>query len=263
MVLACSSPRLEKMEEFSAPAPVRFDAGTNDKLPELSSYETEYKFKGKWKNRAKNIKLAAERLNGFTIEPGETLSFNEIVGERTVKRGFIEAPIYFQGIKTLGMGGGVCQVSSTLYAAAMHGRIKVIQRITHSRPSGYIPKGMDATVSYPDLDLKLENNYKSKLIIKTKTGEGKIRIAILGINKNFKVKHKFSGFKGVEQSGRFIEEEGYKGEPKLKQKGKPGLPGIAIWTYTDTQGETKITVPSPYRPVDDVWHIEPANGRVE
>src|SRR3972149_5007316 len=126
-----------------------------DETIELSSYKTKYASKEKFYNRASNIELVASKINRTVIEPGNEFSFNNTVGPRTIENGYKKATVIFLGEKTEGVGGGTCQVSSTLYAASMLGRLKVTQRTSHSRPSDYIPKGFDATVSYPALDLKI------------------------------------------------------------------------------------------------------------
>ncbi len=109
--------------------------------------------------RSWNIDLAARRLDGAIIHPGETLSFNRTVGPRGLADGFRRAPELLNGDRVEGVGGGVCQVASTLYAAALDAGIAIEARAPHSRASGYVPTGRDATVSFEhDIDLKLRND---------------------------------------------------------------------------------------------------------
>lgn len=149
-------------------------AQTSD-LQILGSYETTYRNNGTYANRASNIRRAVEILSTAAIEigPGETFSFNESVGRRTRSRGFLEAPVIIDGTMTEGYGGGVCQVASTIYAAAMYSGLTVVEHWRHSRTSYYIPPGLDATVDWGSKDLVLQNpfNYPVYLFIRTRPGD--------------------------------------------------------------------------------------------
>ncbi len=117
-------------------------------------------------NRVHNIKLACEKISGTLVYPEETFSFNEIVGERTTHRGFKEAPIIFHGEKSYGTGGGICQVSSTLYMATTAAGMKILERHPHSETVSYAP-GTDATVAYDSLDFKFKNNTGNVICVYT------------------------------------------------------------------------------------------------
>lgn len=132
--------------EPSAPAPE----------PRKVSFETPLVASGK--NRTANIRLVAGRLNGKRIEPGEEFSFNRTVGARTVKAGYRKATIFVHGVKKKANGGGVCQVSTTLYNAALAAGFEITERHEHSRDVNYIGEGRDATVDYGHLDLKFVNH---------------------------------------------------------------------------------------------------------
>lgn len=118
------------------------------------------------KNRVNNIKLALKRVNGIIVYPEEEFSFNKVVGKRTTERGYKKASAFFKGQKVPSIGGGICQVSSTLYAATrqLEG-IEIIERYPHSLPVSYIPKGMDATVSWGTKDFRFVNHYPFPLHI--------------------------------------------------------------------------------------------------
>lgn len=109
------------------------------------------------KARLKNIQLANEALNKAIVQSGDIFSFNDVVGPRTADRGYQEAPIIIDEEKEMGIGGGVCQVSTTLYNAALAGGLEIIERHQHSAEVGYIELGRDATVSYGGYDLKFKN----------------------------------------------------------------------------------------------------------
>lgn len=130
--------------------------------------------------RYNNIGLAVKGLNNTVIWPEEIFSFNEVVGPRTPEQGYLPAPVIIGGGNNLDYGGGVCQVSSTLYNAALNAGLQVRERHLHTKPIGYVPKGRDAAVAYNYLDLKLKNHNKDPVIIKTGLGNGRIWAQIWG-----------------------------------------------------------------------------------
>lgn len=98
--------------------------------------------------RAENLRLAAEAINGYVIEPGATFSFNEVVGDTTAERGYKEAPVLYSSGLGSSDGGGICQVSTALYIAAVKADLEIVERHPHSVPSDYAPIGLDATIVY-------------------------------------------------------------------------------------------------------------------
>ncbi len=126
------------------------------------------------KNRTSNVKLAAQSMNGTFLMPGAEFSYNELVGERSEARGFKEAPVIEQGQLVEGLGGGACQVSSTIHAAALMAGLGIEERYNHSLPSSYIPVGMDAVVSYPILDLRVKNNYDVPVVLHVTTQDDQL-----------------------------------------------------------------------------------------
>lgn len=152
----------------------------------ISSFETYYGFSSV--ARVHNLKLAAKKLNGTIIKPGQTISYNEIVGERTITAGFKMAPVIIKGKVVQDWGGGACQISSTLHAASLFAGLKIVQRTPHSIPSHYIKMGLDAAVVYPYLDLKIKNNFPFPIAIHyVFTKDKKVRVEILGKKKLYKV----------------------------------------------------------------------------
>jgi vancomycin resistance protein YoaR len=109
-------------------------------------------------SRLSNIRLALSSLHGQRIEPGETLSFNGIIGQRTEESGYMLAPAIADGIMRDQVGGGICQVSSTLFLAAAKADLEIVERTNHSRPVAYLDMGKDATVSWPNPDFSFKNN---------------------------------------------------------------------------------------------------------
>jgi len=132
------------------------------------------------KNRSHNIKMAAQALDEFLLAPGEEFSFNAIVGPRTKEAGYNDAPIILNNQFVQGIGGGVCQVSSTLYNVLLRANLIVTERHPHSLPIRYVPKGMDAAVVYGLKDLKFINNTQGYVFFKTYVGQGTLTIKIFG-----------------------------------------------------------------------------------
>jgi len=134
-------------------------------------------FYGSWQ-RHQNIVLALMSINNHIVWPGETFSFNGVVGPRTPERGYRPAPV--MGGDGIGFGGGVCQVSTTLYNAVLAAGLKVVERHPHSSRVPYVAAGKDATVVYGAQDLRFLNNLSHPVIIKAGISRGKIAVYILG-----------------------------------------------------------------------------------
>lgn len=115
--------------------------------------------------RATNIAVSAARINGVVIQPGEEFSFSNAILPRTSANGYVKAPIYVSGKHSVGIGGGICQVSSTMYSAMLNGGIPATERHAHSLPVSYVAKGRDATIAGNYLDLKFVNIYDTPLEI--------------------------------------------------------------------------------------------------
>ncbi len=130
--------------------------------------------------RSENVRLAANALDKAIIKPGDTLSFNQIVGERTVEAGYKDAYIIVNGQFVPGLAGGICQVSSTLYNTGLLANLLVTQRSNHDLAISYAPLGQDATVAYPDLDLKFNNNTGAYLLVRSKVSNSAVTIEIYG-----------------------------------------------------------------------------------
>lgn len=131
-------------------------------------------------SRASNVKLAASFLNGQIIGPGETFSYNETVGKRTTARGFQAAPAYVNGLTVDEIGGGVCQVSSTLYLATLRSNLEIVARAAHTYRVAYMPYGMDATVSWGGPDYKFKNDTEYPIRISAKMKDRALTIQLVG-----------------------------------------------------------------------------------
>ena len=142
----------------------------------LSTYSTNYDASNR--NRTTNLILAANKINGTVIMPGETFSYNKVVGARTIAAGYKEAPIYVSGKVVDGLGGGICQITTTLYNAALYANLEIIQRSNHQFIPSYAPASRDATVVYGSIDFQFKNNrnYPIKLVCSVSGGVANFQI---------------------------------------------------------------------------------------
>ena len=137
-------------------------------IVKLSSYETIVGKSGEYAEaRAENVRLGTEKFNHLVIKAGESVSFNKVAGKRTVANGYQQALEIAYGNYVLGTGGGICQVSSTLYNAVVNAGLTVNKRTPHAIPSSYVEKGLDATVSDDRYDFVFTNNTNSDIYIET------------------------------------------------------------------------------------------------
>ena len=132
------------------------------------------------RDRNFNLKLAASKLNGVVLKPGEEWSFNATVGERSEKEGYKIAHVITAGEMVDGLAGGTCQISTTLFGAAFFAGLDIVKTINHSRPSAYTPLGFDATVVWPNVDLKLKNPYEFPVVIHYRVANGEALVEVLG-----------------------------------------------------------------------------------
>ena len=143
----------------------------------LASYTTTFALNP---NRSNNIRLAAESINGEYIPPGQTFSFNRATGKRIAERGYKEAPVLIAGKLVPGAGGGVCQVSTTLFNAVLLSGLKVRSRSNHFSPVHYVPLGRDATVADGIIDFRFINSLPHPVYIYAKYEPGRLTVYLLG-----------------------------------------------------------------------------------
>jgi vancomycin resistance protein YoaR len=227
----------------------------------LGAFETDFSHKAR--ARDKNIAQAAEYLNGTVIAPGQTVSFNEVVGPRRIDRGFVNAPVIVDDEIEPGVGGGTCQVASTLHAAAVYGGMDIVQRRSHSRPSGYTPLGLDATVVYGEVDLKIKNPYDSPLIIHAfLPTKGALRIELLGRDPPGKVEHTYAVIKTHDFYRRVWTKSWLDAGKRIKrQRGIKGYDVVSVVKIKKPDGsEEDKRYFSWYRPVPEVYWVGPGTA---
>lgn len=144
-------------------------------------------------NRNSNLKKACEMLNGLVLQPGQEFSYNETLGERTKDKGWLPAPAYSGTTLVDSPGGGICQVSSTLYLASVYAELTVLERVNHGFPVSYIPLGMDATVNWGFTDLKLRNDSPMPVKIVAEETDDLVKVSIMGTEtRNYDIKMTYS-----------------------------------------------------------------------
>lgn len=175
----------EEKEEYNIPLKITKPKKTISDLGEeafpdkLATFTTLYD--ASYTNRANNIELATQKVNGTVVMPGEKFSFNTVVGRRTIEAGFKEGTAYIGGKVVPDVGGGVCQLSSTIYNAALLANLEIIERSNHIFLTGYVAESRDATVYYGSVDFIFKNTRKYPIKIVTTSSNGICKVTLLGI----------------------------------------------------------------------------------
>lgn len=147
--------------------------------------------------RVNNIRQVAQILDGYVVRPGETFSFNHVVGPRTRAAGFDEAPVIRDGVLTPGVGGGICQVSTTLFNAAFFAGLPVVERKPHSFYIDHYPVGRDATVSYGATDLRFRNDSDTVLLLSVSTSPQSVTVSLAAPSWDRTVSYETSSFEDM------------------------------------------------------------------
>jgi vancomycin resistance protein YoaR len=223
----------------------------------MASFKTYFSRHGDQGPRALNIEVAASHIDGLVIEPGQLVSFNEVVGERSEDNGFKKAFEIFKGEYTEGVGGGTCQVASTFHAIAFFGGLEIVQRLPHSRPSVYIPAGLDATVVYPTVDLKVRNPFPFPVVVHATVGANVITMELLGADKPVDVMFDKTVLSTTPYD-RKVEEDPKVSQPKRKQKGIDGMELLRSRVIAWHNGPRKVERSHEiYPPTKEVWQVPP------
>ena len=180
----------------------------------LYTFSTNYAANNK--NRTTNLILAANKINGTVLMPGEVFSYNKVVGARTISAGYKEAPVYVDGRVEDGLGGGICQITSTLYNAVVYANLEITQRTNHQFIPSYVTASRDATVVYGAIDFQFKNNrnYPIKLVCSVSGGIANFRI--FGIKQEEDCEVQISSYE-TGRTSKAIYSEAYK---ILKRDGK-------------------------------------------
>lgn len=164
---------------------ISYAYASNNEIPRDDCYEVLGEFSTNFNlksvSRSENIRLAADNLNETIILPGEVFSYNETVGPTTKEMGYRLARIFVRGNERKGYGGGVCQVSTTLYNAALEAEMDIVERHPHSKEVHYVEEGKDAAVSYGGIDLKIANPYDTPVKINADVVDNEVMVKIVAL----------------------------------------------------------------------------------
>ena len=201
------------------------EIGTEAFPDQLSTFTTRYDASDK--DRTTNLVLACQKLNGKVIMPGQTFSYNETLGPRTAAAGYKNAKIYESGQVVDGLGGGICQISSTLYNAALMSDMEIVERRNHQFVTSYVKAGRDATVVYGSTDFRFKNTrtYPVKIIASAKSGIATVSIfGIKEADREYTYTFKTETVSTIPFTTKYVEDSSLaSGKEVVKQKGANGL----------------------------------------
>jgi vancomycin resistance protein YoaR len=222
----------------------------------LGWFETKYARDLKHEARTFNLKLAASKLDGHVMMPGEVFDFNDVVGPRSEANGYKIAPVIAQGELVDGIGGGTCQIAGTLHGAAFFAGLDIVERKPHTRPSFYIKMGMDAAVAYPAITLRLRNPYPYPIVLHETLQGGVVRAEILGPKRTRDV----TFVRKMNEATPFQEKDVPdpkipKGERVLSQRGIPGFKITRYRLLRDGPFAVRERMTDVYPSTTQIWKV--------
>ncbi len=244
--------------EERAPRRTASELRGHDFTAVIGQFETHYNPGEKARDRTFNLRVGASKIDGLVLLPGETLDFNDLVGERSEANGFRVAAVIADGELGEGVGGGTCQVAGTLHAAAYFAGLPILERGPHSRPSFYIKMGMDAMVSYPNMNLKFTNDLPFPVALGMTVQNGIVHAEVRGRERTRMV----TFVRRIDRVLRFIERD----EPDpalptgvrvLKQRGIPGF-HVSRWRVVRNVAINQAVrqrSEDEYPPTDQIWRV--------
>ncbi len=250
-------------EKYTIPAQITYPEITAKDLEAqyldtvIGSYSSDYSTSSQ--NRKTNIHLASSKINGITLNPGEVFSFNNVVGPRTQSTGFKIAHVYSGGKVVDGIGGGICQVSSTLYNAVVLADLEIVYRTNHTLPVSYVPLGRDATVSYGSIDFKVKNNKETPIKLEVLYDGNTLTVNVYGRGKYLKdisVETAITGY--IPYSTTEVKDDTmYEGETKVVENGSNGTK-VEAYKIVKENGEVvsrTLLAKSSYTPTTKVVRV--------
>ena len=210
----------------------------------VGAYTTVY---GGDANRVHNVQLVSQLLDDTLIPPGSTFSFNDTTGERNADRGFLEAPVIINGELQTGLGGGVCQVSTTVFNAAFEAGLSIEERTNHALYISHYPTGRDATVNYPDLDLRFTNDTGRWLWLRAFVGASELTVVLYGAPVDRRVEFETTPLEvvGPSEVERILDPTLEKGTRIVEESGQPARSVSVRRIVYGPDGEVLY---------DTVWH---------
>lgn len=229
-----------------------------DMSADLATFQTAHSRGDRARNRTHNLRVAAAKIDGLVLEPGEVFDFNAVVGDRTRANGFEMAPVISSGQLVDGMGGGTCQVASTLHGAVFFAGLPVLTRHPHSRPSYYIKLGLDAAVAYGSLNFRFRNDRSFPIALGMTVEGGRVRASLRGAAQQRAV----TFIRRVDAALPFPEKlvddpELPRGLRVLSQRGVPGFEVTRMRVVQDVDGQHAVRERSSdiYPPTTQLWRV--------
>ena len=213
--------------------------------------------------RSSNVRLSASRINGITLMPGETFSYDKTIGSRTAANGYKTATVYVGNTLDEGIGGGICQTSSTLYSAVLYANLEIVSRTSHSLPVSYMPAGQDATIAEGYIDFKFKNNTDYPIKIVCTTSYGSVTCSIMGVKPEGQsvsvVNTKTSTIEP--KTTRTLKEEIPVGYKKVTQKGAVGytVSSQRIVSVNGVEKKRENLTKSVYKALDNIIEVNPSD----
>ncbi len=224
----------------------------------LGHFETHYNPSDAERARTHNLKVAAAKIDGLILMPGQELDFNRVVGERSQANGFVPAPQIADGELVDGVGGGACQIASTLHGAVFFAGLPILERHPHSRPSHYILLGLDAAVSYPTLNFRFRNDRSFPIVIGFEVDGGIARATLWGRRQDLMV----SFVRSIAEVMPF--EERTKDDPSLpdgvRVLAQRGVPGFRVQRWrilrnVNAHQAVREAGQDIYPPTAQIWRV--------
>ncbi len=256
----------EGKEEFEIPvvrekAAVTIRSIQGDFFSDVLGSYTTY-FNANVTGRSKNVALAASKINGVILNSGDVFSYNDTVGRASAANGFQMATVYTSGGAQQGIGGGICQVSSTLYNAVLYADLKIVNRKHHSYTVSYVKPGLDATVSYGSIDFKFKNENNGPVKISAYTNGGSLTVTIYGKKQNNNKINLISETLGYTpyQTVENFNPSLQPGERKVTQAGSNGIKAVVTKITTDSSGKEikrESLGYNQYQPLNEIIEFGP------
>ncbi|MFO0550940.1 MAG: VanW family protein [Polyangiaceae bacterium] len=230
----------------------------------LGFFETRYNQGKRYEDRTFNLRLAASKVDGVVLLPGEVFDFNALVGPRDEAHGYRIAPVIAQGELVDGIGGGTCQISGTLHGAVFFSGLEIVERYPHSRPSSYIALGLDATVSYPNITYRFKNTFDFPIVLHEKVAGGVVRAEILGPRRALTVSY----FRRIDDVLPFEEVERptdklREGDRVVTQRGIPGFVATASRVVRDGSYAERTKWVEKYPPTTQIVAVGTGSSDVK
>jgi vancomycin resistance protein YoaR len=224
----------------------------------MGEFETRYNRANVSEDRTHNLKLAAAKIDGFVLAPGQTFDFNAAVGGRTESNGFRPATVIADGELVDGMGGGTCQIASTLHAAVLFAGLPILARVPHSRPSFYIKLGLDATVVYGAQNFRFQNDRPYPIVLGLSVDDGRVYASVHGRARDRSVvfsRHIDSVTPFEERT--IVDAKLPTGLRVLEQRGIPGFKITRVRVIHDpaTNQDVREHNTDSYPPTPQLWRV--------